>query len=178
MRLLIMVILLALMPINYLSATIKNLQTCAISEEKEITLLSLQTSDGDTPYLAFDNIITSAFLDGSVRTGELVLAQCVNHTLIFALSNGPPYLSGCLVTGVKESDAQKNVPQGFCFAERNAPEAVWFGKNHTLLIIRNVEGKGEWQGKYILYDSRKDEAWATDSLPNNAGYEIFPLNAR
>lgn len=178
MQFLKLMLLVVLIPATCLSATIKKLQTCAISEEKEITLLSLQTSDGDTPYLALDNIITSAFLDGSVRTGELVLAQCVNHTLIFALSNGPPYLSGCLVTGVKESDAQKNVPQGFCFAERNAPEAVWFGKNHTLLIIRNVEGKGEWQGKYILYDSRKDEAWATDSLPNNVGYEIFPLNAR
>ena len=178
MRLSIIGILLALIPINCLSATIKNLQTCAISEEKEITLLSLQTIDGDTPYLAFDNTITSAFLDGSVRTGELVMAKCVNHALIFALSYGPPYISGCLVTGVKESGAQKSVPQGFCFSERNAPEAVWFGENHTLLVIRNVEGKGEWQGKYILYDSRKDEAWSTDSLPNNAGYEIFPLHAR
>ncbi len=178
MRLSIIVILLALMPVNCLPATIKKLQTCAVPEEKEIILLSLQTIDGDTPYLAFDNTITSAFLDGSVRTGELVLAKCVNHTLIFALSYGPPYISGCVITGIKETDAQKIVPQGYCFAERNAPEAVWFGKNHTILVIRNIEGKGEWQGKYILYDSRKDEAWATDSLPNNDGYQIFPLNAR
>ncbi|EPF4172142.1 hypothetical protein ACSSEE_002658 [Escherichia albertii] len=161
-----------------LSATINNLQNCAITEEKEVTLLSLKTIDGDTPYLAFDNIITPAFLDGGIKSGELVLAKCVNHALIFALSYGPPYISGCLVTGVKETDEQKKVPQGFCFAEKNAPEAVWFGKNNTLLVIRNVEGIGEWQGKYILYDSRRNAPWATDSLPDIAGYDIYPLNAR
>lgn len=143
-----------------------------------MTLLSLQTINGDTPYLAFDNIITPAFLDGSVKSGKLVLAKCVNHALIFALNYGPPYISGCLVNGVKETDSQKRVPQGFCFAEKNVPEAVWFGKTHTLLVIRNIRGTGEWQGKYILYDSRADESWATDSLPNTAGYDVYSLNAR
>ncbi|HHC4720495.1 TPA: hypothetical protein ACN6ZO_000612 [Escherichia albertii] len=101
-----------------LSATINNLQNCAITEEKEVTLLSLKTIDGDTPYLAFDNIITPAFLDGSIKSGELVLAKCVNHALIFALSYGPPYISGCLVTGVKETDEQKRCHKVFALRKR------------------------------------------------------------
>lgn len=66
-------------------------------------LLSLRTIDGDTLYLKFRNVITGAFLDTPTKSydffGDVVLSQCINGSLIFALEYGSPYIKGCLVTG-------------------------------------------------------------------------------
>lgn len=62
--------------------------------------------------------------------GDVVLSQCINGSLIFALEYGSPYIKGCLVTGWENGFKGKNSPEGFCFAERNIPEAVWFGKQY------------------------------------------------
>ncbi|WP_434057499.1 hypothetical protein [Escherichia coli] len=73
----------------------------------------------------------------------------------------------------------KNSPEGFCFAERNIPEAVWFGKNNILIIIRNQMDVGTWKGKYIIYDNAKksgERAYSSDNLPSKDGYIIFALN--
>ncbi|MEW9726752.1 hypothetical protein [Escherichia coli] len=130
------------------------MKTCQLKKNESVQLLSLRTIDGDTLYLKFRNVITGAFLDTPTKSydflGDVVLSQCINGSLIFALEYGSPYIKGCLVTGWENGFKGKNSPEGFCFAERNIPEAVWFGKNNILIIIRNQMDVGTWKGKYII----------------------------
>ena len=135
---------------------IKIVKTCQLKKNESVQLLSLRTIDGDTLYLKF-----------------------INGSLIFALEYGSPYIKGCLVTGWENGFKGKNSPEGFCFAERNIPEAVWFGKNNILIIIRNQMDVGTWKGKYIIYDNAKksgERAYSSDNLPSKDGYIIFALN--
>lgn len=87
----------------------------------------------------------------------MVLSQCINGSLIFALEYGSPYIKGCLVTGWENGFKGKNSPEGFCFAERNIPEAVWFGKNNILIIIRNQMDVGTWKGNILSMIMRKSQ---------------------
>ncbi|MDK9355126.1 hypothetical protein QQF54_00215 [Lelliottia sp. V106_10] len=142
-------------------------------------LISVKTIDGDTLYLKFRNILTGAFLepweDNYLTVGDIVLSTCVNNSLVFAINYGSPYLKGCLVTGWNEND---NKPESFCFAERNTPEAVWFGQKNILIIIRNQMDVGSWHGKYIIYDNSKksgERASSSDVLPSKHGYKIFQV---
>ncbi|EGO7057258.1 hypothetical protein IU738_004643, partial [Salmonella enterica] len=105
-----------------LSEDIKNIKDCKLDEDNRVKLISLLTVDGNTPYLIFDNVIVSAFLDGSIYSGDIILSKCIHHSLIFALNYGAPYMKGCLITGVSASAERKYQPNGFCFAERNIPE--------------------------------------------------------
>ncbi|EFA1765251.1 hypothetical protein HQH75_04065 [Escherichia coli] len=162
---------------------IKIVKTCQLKKNESVQLLSLRTIDGDTLYLKFRNVITGAFLDTPTKSydffGDVVLSQCINGSLIFALEYGSPYIKGCLVTGWENGFKGKNSPEGFCFAERNIPEAVWFGKNNILIIIRNQMDVGTWKGKYIIYDNAKksgERAYSSDNLPSKDGYIIFALN--
>lgn len=74
------------------------------------------------------------------------------------------------------SAERKYQPNGFCFAERNIPESVWFGEDHTLIIIKNNNSVGEWRGNYIIYDSRGDEAQTFNKLPDTKNYKIYRLD--
>ncbi|EDW1644255.1 hypothetical protein EK69_004564 [Salmonella enterica subsp. enterica] len=159
-----------------LSEDIENIKECKLDTGNEVKLISLRTVDGSTPYLIFDNVIVSAFLDGSIFSGDVVLSKCINHSLIFALNYGPPYIKGCLITGLNDNAVKNYRPKGFCFAERNTPESVWFGEDHTLIIIKNDNNTGEWNGKYIIYDSREEEAQAFNRLPDAKGYKIYRLD--
>ncbi|HAX1597372.1 TPA: hypothetical protein J0720_001218, partial [Escherichia coli] len=82
---------------------IKIVKTCQLKKNESVQLLSLRTIDGDTLYLKFRNVITGAFLDTPTKSydffGDVVLSQCINGSLIFALEYGSPYIKGCLVTG-------------------------------------------------------------------------------
>ncbi|MFA9594971.1 hypothetical protein [Citrobacter telavivensis] len=72
--------------------------------------------------------------------------------------------------------SQKDKPEGVCFAEKHIPESIWFNKTHILIIIKNTDSIGEWKGKYIIYDSRNDEAHTLTHLPNKKGYKIYPVS--
>lgn len=50
------------------------------------------------------------------------------------------HIKGCLVTGWEKWLKGKNFLKAFVSAERNIPEAVWFGKNNILIIIRKPNG--------------------------------------
>lgn len=163
-------------PCYYLPGDIKNIKDCKLDEGNRVKLISLHTVDGNAPYLIFDNVIVSAFLDGSIYSGNIILSECINHSLIFALNYGAPYMKGCLITGLSASAARKCQPNGFCFAERNIPESVWFGEEHTLIIIKNNNSVGEWRGKYIIYDSRGDEGQTFNELPDTKNYKIYRLD--
>lgn len=172
MRLLCYLLFLIFTPTYCLAENIINIEKCELHENHSIKLISLRTIDGDTPYLVFDNIITNAFLDGSTYSGEILLSKCVNHALIFALNYGSPYVKGCLITNATTRD---NI-EGFCFAEKNTPASIWFEQQNTLLVFNNDNNLGDWQGKYIIYDSRKNNADAYDELPKKSGYKIYHLN--
>ncbi|WP_240246249.1 hypothetical protein [Escherichia sp. MOD1-EC7003] len=163
------------LPFCCFAESIKDVIKCDFNKNDGVTLVSLKTIDGDTPYLLFENIIVSAFLDGAIYSGDIVLSKCVNHSLIFALNYGPPYIKGCLITSLNHDSGMKNKLKGFCFAERNIPEAIWFGKKKTLIIIKNDNRVGEWREKYIIYDSSKEAAYDSYSLPEKKGYEIYPV---
>ncbi|HCW0182189.1 TPA: hypothetical protein OW286_005665 [Citrobacter freundii] len=155
---------------------IKNIKECKLNNDDIINLISLRTVDGNAPYLVFDNVIVSAFLDDrSIYSGGIVLSKCINHTLIFALSYGPPYIKGCLITGLSNDTAENRKPEGFCFAEKNMPESVWFGKDQTLIVIKNDNNSGEWNGKYIIYNNHEEDAKAFNQLPDINGYKIYQL---
>ncbi|EDY6548642.1 hypothetical protein GQG61_004777, partial [Salmonella enterica] len=144
----IVMFFLMIFPCYFLLGNIKNIKDCKLEDGNRVKLISLRTVDGSTPYLIFDNVIVSAFLDGTIYSGDIILSKCIHHSLIFALNYGAPYMKGCLITGVSVSAERKYQPNGFCFAERNIPESVWFGEEHTLIIIKNDNSVGEWRGKY------------------------------
>ncbi|EGD0786453.1 hypothetical protein IAR18_002818, partial [Salmonella enterica] len=133
----IVMFFLMIFPCYCLLGNIKNIKDCMLEDGNRVKLISLRTVDGSTPYLIFDNVIVSAFLDGTIYSGDIILSKCIHHSLIFALNYGAPYMKGCLITGVSVSAERKYQPNGFCFAERNIPESVWFGEEHTLIIIKN-----------------------------------------
>ncbi|EAM4135672.1 hypothetical protein HVE97_004398, partial [Salmonella enterica] len=133
----IVMFFLMIFPCYCLLGNIKNIKDCKLEDGNRVKLISLRTVDGSTPYLIFDNVIVSAFLDGTIYSGDIILSKCIHHSLIFALNYGAPYMKGCLITGVSVSAERKYQPNGFCFAERNIPESVWFGEEHTLIIIKN-----------------------------------------
>ncbi|ECH3343048.1 hypothetical protein FOW61_23310, partial [Salmonella enterica] len=133
----IVMFFLMIFPCYCLLGNIKNIKDCKLEDGNRVKLISLRTVDGSTPYLIFDNVIVSAFLDGTIYSGDIILSKCIHHSLIFALNYGAPYMKGCLITGVSVSAERKYQPNGFCFTERNIPESVWFGEEHTLIIIKN-----------------------------------------
>ncbi|EAP6107833.1 hypothetical protein NZF38_004442, partial [Salmonella enterica] len=139
----IVMFFLMIFPCYCLLGNIKNIKDCKLEDGNRVKLISLRTVDGSTPYLIFDNVIVSAFLDGTIYSGDIILSKCIHHSLIFALNYGAPYMKGCLITGVSVSAERKYQPNGFCFAERNIPESVWFGEEHTLIIIKNDNSVGE-----------------------------------
>ncbi|ECH6240221.1 hypothetical protein FP070_22210, partial [Salmonella enterica] len=128
----IVMFFLMIFPCYCLLGNIKNIKDCKLEDGNRVKLISLRTVDGSTPYLIFDNVIVSAFLDGTIYSGDIILSKCIHHSLIFALNYGAPYMKGCLITGGSVSAERKYQPNGFCFAERNIPESVWFGEEHTL----------------------------------------------
>ncbi|EEG9838135.1 hypothetical protein GI082_22250, partial [Salmonella enterica] len=142
----IVMFFLMIFPCYCLLGNIKNIKDCKLEDGNRVKLISLRTVDGSTSYLIFDNVIVSAFLDGTIYSGDIILSKCIHHSLIFALNYGAPYMKGCLITGVSVSAERKYQPNGFCFAERNIPESVWFGEEHTLIIIKNDNSVGEWRG--------------------------------
>ncbi|EEA0056336.1 hypothetical protein DC532_23310, partial [Salmonella enterica] len=129
----IVMFFLMIFPCYCLLGNIKNIKDCKLEDGNRVKLISLRTVDGSTPYLIFDNVIVSAFLDGTIYSGDIILSKCIHHSLIFALNYGAPYMKGCLITGVSVSAERKYQPNGFCFTERNIPESVWFGEEHTLI---------------------------------------------
>ncbi|EBS8507186.1 hypothetical protein CFK03_22630, partial [Salmonella enterica] len=133
----IVMFFLMIFPCYCLLGNIKNIKDCKLEDGNRVKLISLRTVDGSTPYLIFDNVIVSAFLDGTIYSGDIILSKCIHHSLIFALNYGAPYMKGCLITGGSVSAERKYQPNGFCFAERNIPESVWFGEEHTFIIIKN-----------------------------------------
>ncbi|ECF9155765.1 hypothetical protein GU976_003115, partial [Salmonella enterica] len=138
----IVMFFLMIFPCYCLLGNIKNIKDCKLEDGNRVKLISLRTVDGSTPYLIFDNVIVSAFLDGTIYSGDIILSKCIHHSLIFALNYGAPYMKGCLITGVSVSAERKYQPNGFCFTERNIPESVWFGEEHTLIIIKNDNSVG------------------------------------
>ncbi|ECE2708110.1 hypothetical protein K6X52_004392, partial [Salmonella enterica] len=118
----IVMFFLMIFPCYCLLGNIKNIKDCKLEDGNRVKLISLRTVDGSTPYLIFDNVIVSAFLDGTIYSGDIILSKCIHHSLIFALNYGAPYMKGCLITGVSVSAERKYQPNGFCFAERNIPE--------------------------------------------------------
>lgn len=95
----IVMFFLMIFPCYCLLGNIKNIKDCKLEDGNRVKLISLRTVDGSTPYLIFDNVIVSAFLDGTIYSGDIILSKCIHHSLIFALNYGAPYMKGCLITG-------------------------------------------------------------------------------
>lgn len=160
------------------STPTKNIQTCEFYGGYKVQLVSRQTVDGDSLYLKFKEKIMNAFSDGDdSNSGEVVLAKCINHALIFSLNYGSPYLKGCLITESKKTTNNQSSLDRQCFSEKNTPESVWFGKYNTLIVIYNSSGIGEWSGRYIIYDNAREDAYASNVLPKKTGYDIYYIKS-
>ncbi len=86
--------------------------------------------------------------------GDVVLSQCINGSLIFALEYGSPYIKVCLVTGWENGFKSKNSPEGFCFAEKYSRSGMVLEKQY---FNYHPKPNGCWdmERKYIIYDNAK-----------------------
>jgi hypothetical protein len=157
MKIRLYILVLCFFSFSCLADSIRDVKICDLKQDEKIHLLSLKTIDGDTLYLRFRNIITGAFLDDSKNShqffGNIKLSKCVNNSLVFSLEYGSPYIKGCVVTGWENGFKGKNDPEGFCFAEKDLPESIWFGDKNTLIVIRNEISALD--GEYTVYDSAR-----------------------
>ncbi|MFC0226971.1 hypothetical protein [Serratia aquatilis] len=156
------------------------IKACDLKHSEKVHLLSLRTIDGDTLYSRFRHIITGAFLDDSKNShqffGDIKLSKCISNSLVFSLDYGYPYIKGCVVTGWENGFKGENDPKGFCFAEKDLPESIWFGDKNTLIVIKNEISALD--GKYTVYDSARksgERSYHLDTLPSKEGYKIFSL---
>ncbi|MHA7846353.1 hypothetical protein [Serratia sp. D1N4] len=178
MKVQLYIITLLFISFTCLADSIKIVKTCKLKQGEKIQLIAVNTIDGDTLYLKFRNILVGAFQeqgeDDYFSVGDMVLSKCVNHSLIFALNFGPPYLKGCLVTAWNSD----NKPESFCFAEKDLPESIWVSDKNTLIVIKNENEISALDGKYTIYDSARksgERSYHIDTLPPKEGYKIFSL---
>lgn len=44
-----------------------------------------------------------------------------------------------------------------------------------MIVIKNDNNVGEWNGKYIIYDSKSKDAYSSNELPKKESYDIHPI---
>lgn len=96
---------------------------------------------------------------GAELVGEVVLAACVQRTLVYALNYGPPYLKGV----AWRINPRTRQAERIDFAEKALPAYLDVGPRGMTLVFPN-EG-GEHDLRYTLYRSGSAEAEPSDTLP-------------
>lgn len=144
--------------------------SCPVDKGSRVALLSDPAPGGNRFHLKIDGTIGKAFTDmpDTDFTGTVVLAKCVGHTLIFAISYGPPYLKGVVIRKNPLTQSLERID----FAEKALPRWLYLNSKEMQLVIPNIGY--EVSKKYLIYhfseaDGQPPEAETSDTLPDGRG---------
>jgi hypothetical protein len=149
------------------SLSLKPVLSCVFSDGTH-AMLKAQSHDeeGDELFIDLGGKTNRAFLDmpDQAFVGQVKLAKCVDHVLVFALAYGPPYLKGEAI----RSNPQSRAIERIYFAEKTLPRWLYASNTEMLLVIPNTGN--ETPKKYLIYryetgKGQPDDATATDQLP-------------
>lgn len=122
--------------------------------------------DGDELFVEADGKTTRAFLDmpESDFVGRIVLAKCIDNTLIFVLEYGSPYLKGVAIRDNPKSHLEERI----YFAEKALPRWLYLGDAEMMVVIPNAgheSNKKNLVYKYISGKGQPEESSAMNGLP-------------
>lgn len=135
---------------------------CELRPGEAITLQAWpQGIDGHVLRTVWQSHTASAFGEGPEApiVGELRMAVCVQHTLLYAIDHGPPYLQGAALRVNPFSGQLERID----FAEKALPSHLDLGQGLMRLVFPNQDG--EHSLRYTLYRSGQAEAAPADRLP-------------
>ncbi|CAI3959096.1 hypothetical protein [Commensalibacter communis] len=128
--------------------------SCKMTSGNQITLKVLHITDnkdyfsnGDKPFFEIKRKINLAFTN-SIRddfVGEIYFVQCIKETLIFAMGQVSPYLSGIAI----RQNPITHQYERLYFAEKALPHWLYFKNNEWGVIIPNIGY--ETDKKYLVY---------------------------
>lgn len=175
MRVLLLLSLLGYWSASAFAAPRTSLLTCDLGGGKKAALLGESHGiEGQSLFVAIDGNVSKAFPDfpDAEFVGNVVLAKCIDHALVFALNYGPPYLKGM---AIRFNSSTSNV-ESVNSAEKALPTWIFTGSRGMLVVFPN---KGNESGKrFIVYQfiagqGQKDEPETADALPSLIGYKAI-----
>jgi hypothetical protein len=158
------------------STSMRDVQTCRLEDGSEAILQAQHDPerDADRFYVMMNGKSETAFTDmpDADYAGQIVLSQCLENVLIFAISYGAPYHKGVVIRRNTESRTTHRID----FSEKALPELLYLGKKETKLVVPNMGH--EVPAKYLLYsfqvdEGQPEEASGIDRLPSKIGFKVL-----
>lgn len=155
---------------------LKLVRACQLDGGSRVALLAEPAVDGSRFHLKIDGRTEKAFTDmpDADFVGTVALATCVDHSLVFAISYGPPYLKGVVVRKNPENRRIERID----FAEKALPRWLYVNSKEMRLVIPNIGY--EVPSRYLVYqysaaDGQPTEPLASDTLPDARGLKKFAV---
>lgn len=152
-----------------------SLLTCDLGSGYKATLLGeAHGIEGKVLFLDINGNVEKAFLDfpDASLVGNVVLAKCVDHVLVFAMNYGPPYLKGMAV----RFNADTSRIEQINFSEKSLPSWIYTNPRSLLVVFPN---KGHESNKrFVVYqfvagEGQGEEPEGFDTLPKRVGYKAI-----
>ena len=111
-------------------------RSCPLSDGSQALLLAEATAEGNRLHLKIDGTIGTAFTDmpDTDFIGAIALATCVDSSLVFAISYGPPYLKGAVLRKNPVSHRLERID----FSEKALPRWLYVNAREMQLVIPNI----------------------------------------
>ncbi len=158
------------------AASLTQVRSCRLVDGSQMTLLAEATVDGNRLHLRINERTEKAFTDmpDADFVGAIVLAACIDHSLIFAINYGSPYLKGAVIRKNPVSHRLERIN----FAEKALPRWLYVNSQEMQLIIPNIGY--EVQSKYIVYqfstpDGQATEPLTSDTPPSRRGFKKLTI---
>lgn len=151
--------------------------SCKMASGDKIILKVIHITDnqkyflnGDKPFLEINGKTHLAFAN-SIRddmVGDIYLAKCVKHTLIFAMGQVSAYLSG---VAIRQNPVTHQYERIY-FAEKALPHWLYFKNNEWGIIIPNIGYETDKQ--YLVYTYKRGKN-QPELQHNMKGLNTFPV---
>lgn len=151
--------------------------SCKMASGDKIILKVIHITDnqkyflnGDKPFLEINGKTHLAFAN-SIRddmVGDIYLAKCVKHTLIFAMGQVSAYLSG---VAIRQNPVTHQYERIY-FAEKALPHWLYFKNNEWGIIIPNIGYETDKQYLVYTYKRGKNQPEQQDNMK---GSNHFPV---
>lgn len=152
-------------------------RSCPLDDRSQVGLLAESTVEGNRFHLKIDGTVGTAFTDmpDTDFIGTIALAKCVDRSLVFAISYGPPYLKGAVVRKNPVSHRLERID----FSEKALPRWLYINSREMHLVIPNIGH--EVASRYLVYhysasDGQSSEPAARDTLPSRRGFEKLEIS--
>ncbi|MQA21160.1 hypothetical protein [Rugamonas rivuli] len=152
-------------------------RSCQLDDGSQVALLAEPTVEGNRFHLKIDGAVGTAFDDmpDTDVIGNVALAKCVDRSLVFAISYGPPYLKGAVVRKNPVSHRLERID----FSEKALPRWLYVNSREMQLVIPNIGH--EVASRYLVYrysaaDGQSLEPAARDTLPSGRGFEKLEIS--